>query len=426
MEIVRGLMKIVRVIDSCRSCGSKNLKSILNLGEIYISDFVESDSQRGKAPLELVLCEDCSLLQLRHTTNPELLYRQYWYKSSINETIINDLEDIAEKAERMVSPDAGDIVLDIGANDGTLLRLFQRKGLRRVGFEPARNLLEEARKGTTEIINDFFNFEAFNEIFGEEKAKIITSIAMFYDLDDPNKFVEDIKKCLDQNGVWIIEMRYLPLMLGQTDISNVVHEHLEYYSLLSLTNLLSRHDLEIFDVELNQVNGGSFRTYIRHAGSPVKPFEEGKVKILENVEKGIGLQTPNPYILFGMRVKDIKKKLCDFVKSEHDKGKRIFAYGASTKGNTLLQCFELDHELIEAAAERDPRKFGKKTPGTGIKIISESEARERNPDYFLVLPFHFLKGFIEREKDYLKRGGKFIVPLPDFKVIGWEEVNAAQ
>lgn len=435
------MAEIVRVIDSCRSCGSANLKDVLLLGEIYVSDFVKSGAEHGKAPLHLVLCMDCSLLQLKHTINPELLYREYWYKSGINEMIVSDLKDIACKATQMVNLEPADLVLDIGCNDGTLLRSYLVPGLKLVGFEPARNLVKEAEVGTTEIINDFFSWEEFHKRCGDQKAIVVTTIAMFYDLDDPNKFVSDIAKCLDKNGVWILEMRYLPLMLGQTDIGNICHEHLEYYSLRSLSHLLWRHKLQVFDVELNQVNGGSFRTYIRHAGvggsvieegrqwryyrSFPTPLVDGRVKQLETLEWSIHLETPNPYVLFSERVQDIAQKLCNFVKSEHDKGKIIHVYGASTKGNTMLQCFGLDHTLIEAAAERDPRKFGKITVGTEIPIISEAESRKR-ANYYLILPWHFLNVFIKREEDFLKSGGKFIVPLPDFKVIGWEEVNAAQ
>lgn len=415
---------VARIIRSCRSCGSENLAPILSLGEIYVSDFVESSPRHGKVPLKLVLCEDCNLLQLRHTTNPEMLYRQYWYKSSINESIVRDLQDIASKAERLVDLNRGDIVLDVGANDGTLLRLYETEGLRLVGFEPAINLVEDAKKGTTLIINDFFNYDAFRMAFGGEKAKVLTCIAMFYDLDDPNKFVSDVVKCLDPEGLWIIEMRYLPSMLEQNDVGNVVHEHLEYYSLLSLSKLLGRHDLEVFDVELNQVNGGSFRTYVRHQGGSISPFEgaEERIKRLEAQERELGLQNRKVYDDFAARFHEMRFKLRKFVKQEHERGKIIHVYGASTKGNTLLQFCGLDNTLIEAAAERDHTKVGKRTVGTSIPIITEEESRRR-ADYFLILPWHFLDVFKIREREFLESGGKFIVPLPEFKVIGYENLE---
>ena len=406
-------MRKYKRIKKCRSCNSKKLTPILNLGKIYVSDFVASFSKRGRIPLELILCEDCNLLQLRHTTNPDLLYREYWYKSSINETIIADLKDITSKAEEQIKLKEGDIVIDIGCNDGTLLRSYKTKGLKLVGFEPALNLIKEAKQGTTKIIPNYFSFKLFRRYFNDHKAKVATSIAVFYDLDNPNKFVDDITKCLDKEGLWIIEMRYLPLMLQQNDIGNCCHEHVEYYSLISLKNLLDRHSLEIVDVELNDVNGGSLRAYIRFKNKfPIHP----NVNELLEKEKKDRLNELDPYSMFAYRVYMIKQELYDFIKKEHDAGKKIFVYGASTKGNTMLQYFGIDHKLIEAAAERDSRKFGMKTIATEIPIISEEEAR-KNADYFLILPWHFLDAFIKREKEFLSSGGKFIVPLPEFKVL---------
>jgi NDP-4-keto-2,6-dideoxyhexose 3-C-methyltransferase len=413
---------VIRKIEACRSCDSKRLVPILNLGELYVSDFVNSEGKRGKAPLELVLCEDCNLLQLKHTVNPELLYREYWYKSGINETIRRDLKDIATKVERSVKLKSGDLVLDIGCNDGTILRMYKTEGLRSVGFEPAVNLIREASKGTTKIINDFFSLEVFQKSFSDEKAKVITAIAMFYDLDKPGEFVSDVSECLDKNGVFVIEQRYLFSMLEQNDIGNICHEHIEYYGLLSLRKLLEQYGLEIFDVELNKVNGGSFRVYVRHVGSRVKSFDgaEERVRRLETHERSLSLDDRKIYKDFASRVESIKSRLYSFIKAEHDRGKAIHVYGASTKGNTMLQYFGLDNRLIEAAAERDHRKVGKKTVVTQIPIITEEESR-RSADYFLVLPWHFLDVFLKREEKFLMSGGKFIVPLPEFRVLGYKE-----
>lgn len=406
-------MRKYKRIRKCRVCDSKDLEPILSLGKIYVSDFVATYSNRGKVPLDLVLCKNCNLLQLRHTTDPDLLYKEYWYKSGINETIIADLKDIASKVESQIELKNGDIVLDIGCNDGTLLRLYKTNGLKLVGFEPALNLIKDAKQGTTKIIPNYFSFKLFRRYFNNCKAKVITSIAMFYDLDKPNKFVDDITKCLDKNGLWIIEMRYLPLMLQQNDIGNVCHEHIEYYSLISLENLLERHGLEVVNVELNDVNGGSLRAYVRFKN--IFPINLS-VNELREKEKKSRLNTVEPYTQFALRVLSIKRELCNFIKTEHDSGKIIHVYGASTKGNTMLQYFGIDNKLIEAAAERDSRKFGMKTIATEIPIISEEESRKK-ADYFLILPWHFLDAFIVREKEFLSSGGKFIVPLPEFKVI---------
>ncbi len=420
-----------RIITSCRICGSKNLIPILSLGEQYVSNFVDFPTkEKLVVPLDLVLCDansgGCGLLQLKHTASPETMYRNYWYKSGMNQTMKDALADITAKAKKLVKLVPGDVVIDIGCNDGTLLRSYGLSDITLVGFEPAMNLVDEAGIGATKIINDFFNVRSFHNNFAGKKAKIITSIAMFYDLDEPNVFVSDIAACLDKDGVWIVQMSYLPLMLETNAFDNICHEHLEYYSLLSLENLLKRHNLEVFDVELNDVNGGSFRVYIKHAGSGkinAAPGAGERLAKQHEYESKLGLNNKKIYEEFSLRVKSIKDELIEFIKAEAAKGKKIYIYGASTKGNTLLQYCGLDASLIKAAAERNPYKWGKKTVGTLIPIISEEQARSEKPDYFLVLPWHFLKEFISREAGYLKNGGKFIVPLPEFKIIDAEALE---
>jgi len=419
--------KIVRVATKCRVCGHEPLEDILSLGNLCVSDFVDvPGGQEAAAPLDLVLCNKknggCGLLQIRHTVSHEAMYRNYWYRSGINKTMTDELNGIAAKVESLISLKSEDFVIDIGANDGTLLRGYGVSGLNTVGFEPAINLLQYNTQGTTKIINDFFGASLWQKEFGGKKAKAITAIAMFYDLEDPNAFVSDVAQCLDEEGVFIIQMNYLPLMLSQNAFDNICHEHVEYYSLLSLEALLTRHDLEIFDVELNDVNGGSFRTYIRHKGFGasinVDKFAFDRVEKMRGDEKMLGLSGSKIYNDFVDRVHQLKEVTVKFIKDEVKKGKRVYVYGASTRGNTLLQFYGLDNRFITAAAERNPDKWGKKTVGTNIPIISEEQARHEKPDYFLVLPWHFLKEFKERERIFLEGGGKFIIPLPKFEVVG--------
>ncbi len=419
--------KLVTIRESCRICGQRNLIPILSLGELYVSDFVadKTPDDAEKPPLDLVLCNikdgGCGLLQLRHTVSHEAMYRNYWYRSGMNKTMTDELNSIASKAEELVKLRAGDYVIDIGANDGTLLRGYRTPGIHKIGYEPAWNLGKYNSVGTTKVFNDFFGHEPWEKEFGSKKAKVITAIAMFYDLEHPNKFVGDIAKCLDSEGVFIIQMSYLPLMLSQNAFDNVCHEHVKYYSLLSLENLLTRQGLEVFDVETNDVNGGSFRIYIQHKGKgktiKVSAGAAERIATMRAEEKQLGLGDKKVYTAFVERVESIKKQLCDFIKTETAQGKKVYVYGASTKGNTLLQYFGLDCTLITAAAERNPDKWGKKTVGTHIPIISEEQARADKPDYFLVLPWHFIKEFRQREKAYFENGGKFIVPLPEFQII---------
>ena len=413
----------IHEISSCRACGSKDLTPILSLGSLYVSDFVDKYTEDNiRAPLDLFLCNaktgGCGLLQLKHSVAPEAMYRTYWYKYGMIQTMKDALADIVKHAESLVHLSSEDIVIDIGANDGTLLRAY--KNVKTVGFEPARNLIPEARAGTTKIINDFFNAPAFEREFPGKKAKVITAIAMFYDLENPNEFTADVAHLLDDNGVFIVQMTDLTSMLKLNAFDNICHEHLEYYSLLALENLLDRHGLEVFDLEFNDVNGGSIRTYVRKKearGIKVLDGAKQRVEQQRKYEKDLRFDDRRVYDEFSESVQVQRKQLCSFIKQEVIKGKLVHVYGASTKGNTLLQYYGLGTDEIKAAAERNPAKWGKKMVGTLIPIISEEESRAQKPDYYLVLPWHFIKEFKQREAPYIRSGGALIVPLPQFEVI---------
>jgi NDP-4-keto-2,6-dideoxyhexose 3-C-methyltransferase len=412
---------------TCRVCEG-SLNSIFSLGEQYVSNFVSPQQPDGpKAPLDLVLCERCGLLQLRHTVPGELMYQTYWYRSGTNQTMRNALADIAKRAESLIHLREGDCVLDIGCNDGTLLASYNTKGIYRVGFDPAENLAVFSQKIANKVITGFFESEPFRRDpeLSKNRPKVVTSIAMFYDLEDPNQFVADIKKVMRPDGLWIVQMSYLLLMLKQNDFGNICHEHLEYYSLHSFEYLLNRHDFALVDVELNDVNGGSFRAYIRNRGADETDFgtasyrqeASNRVAALREKEAEIHLDRVEPYREFATRVERVKQDVSWFIRDRVDRDKKVYVYGASTKGNTMLQYFDLDSSLISAAAERNPDKWGKVTVGTRIPIVSEAEARASKPDYFLVLPWHFVEEFVMREKDYLSSDGRFIVPLPHFALI---------
>jgi len=329
----------------------------------------------------------------------------------------NALADLVSKTCEIVVPNEGDLVLDIGCNDGTLLRSYRQKGLILTGFEPAENLVDDARKGTDWIFNEFFGAAAFKEKFGERKAKIVTSVAMFYDLDDPNDFVSGIGAILAPEGVWAVQQNYLATMLEQNGFDNIGHEHLEYYSLGTIKNLLDRHGLEVFDAETNDVNGGSFRTFVCRKGK--YPVRDTVVQ-LEKYEARLGLDHHSTYQAFASRIQSIGSRLHDFIASEAGRGRRVYVYGASNRGNTILQYCMLDHSIVKKAADANPEKWGRKTVGTLIPIVSKEEARKDRPDYFLVLPHHFFDEIRRDEQKYLDEGGKFIVPLPTSRVVSRE------
>ena len=326
------------------------------------------------------------------------------------------LRDITSSVEQRFNLKEGDIVLDIGSNDGTMLRSYQVPGIITVGVEPASNLKEEGKQGISHFINDFWNREAWTKEMQDKKAKIITAIGMFYDMEDPNQFIKDAADTLTDDGVFIAQLMCLQNMLDTNDVGNICHEHLEYYSFKSLEHLFNQNGLEIFDVEINEVNGGSYRLFAKKKGSQVSS-ENGEENIKKVKQDEANLQDKQTYIDFFNRLEENKKACVDFIKQEVAKGKKVWVYGASTKGNTILQYYGLDNELIEAASERTPAKWGKYTIGTLIPIVSEEEARKAQPDYFLVLPYTFIKEFYEREKEWREKGGKFIVPLPEFKVL---------
>ena len=395
-------------ITKCRLCSNDKINHIHDFGNLFISNFTKdtNSSKYLKAPLELVKCNICDLLQLKHTAPQELLYSGfYWYRSSVTNTMKESLRELSNEILKEVNINENDLILDIGANDGTLLKFFEKK-LKRVGCEPATNLQKELSNHCEYSINDFWSFENLNKIIVDqilEKPKIITAIGMFYDLDDPNKFINDIGKSLHENGVFVAQLMCLSSMLEKKDLGNICHEHLEFYSYKSLKFMYEKNGLEIYKVTENNVNGGSYRIFARK-------LKTGSINYKENT-------SDDDISNFIKNINDSKEKTFQFIMDEFKKGKTTHVYGASTKGNTILQYFNLNSDLIPYAAERSPEKYGKYTVGSWIPIISEQESRAMKPDYYLILPWAFLNEFLVREKKWRDNGGKFIVPFPEFRII---------
>ena len=398
----------IRKIKHCLLCKNKKIKKIFSLGNLFVSNFVNKKQINNgiKSPLTLIYCPKCTLLQLSHIAPQEIMYKRfYWYRSGVTKTMRKALKDIYKSSLKHIKLCKNDVVLDIGANDGTLLKYYN-KNIQTIGCEPAKNLVSELKKNCNYVLNDFWSYNKLNNILKKKKLKkpkIIMAIGMFYDLENPNKFIRDSALALDKKGIFIAQLMCLKSMIDKNDIGNICHEHIEFYSLKSLKYLFESNGLEIFRIEENDVNGGSYRIFCRklNKGS----IELAKENVLTSVKK------------FVKRVKKNKSITMKFINKEVRKGKKIFLYGASTKGNTLLQYYNLNNKIIPLAAERSPEKWNKFTIGTGIKIISEKRARKLNPDYFLVAPWAFIKEFVKRESAWLKKGGKFIVPFPKFKLI---------
>jgi NDP-4-keto-2,6-dideoxyhexose 3-C-methyltransferase len=397
-------------ISKCRLCSNKKLDPIYKFGKFYVSNFVSKNNiNKGiKAPLDLVHCKNCDLLQLSHSAPQEIMYKKfYWYRSSVTRLMRNALKEIFTVSQKYVRLGSDDLVLDIGANDGTLLKYFKEKKIQTLGCEPAKNLSKQLKKNCDYILNDFWSYEALKKLLKKKKIykkpKLITAIGMFYDLENPGKFISDAAKCLDDNGIFIAQLMCLNSMIEKNDLGNICHEHLEFYSYKSLKYLFENNGFKIFKIEENNINGGSYRIFCK-----------------KNIKKSINYKektTLSQINKFFLRVEKNKVKTVNFIKKEVKKGKKIFLYGASTKGNTLLQYYKLNRKLIPFAVERSPEKWGKYTIGTGIKIISESDARKMNPDYLFVMPYAFISEFKKRESSWLKKGGKFILPYPKFKIV---------
>jgi hypothetical protein len=407
----------------CRICGSKALTPVLSLGDQYIAGaFADPKGKppvQRRIPLDLVRCDPsldqkaCGLVQLKHSVPPNILYRSYWYRSGINQTMRDNLAGIAHHAEATVELQSGDLVIDIGCNDGTLLKSYRAQGLRLLGFDPATNIIEYARAAGIPVVNDFFSAVNLRAVHPHEKPKVITSIAMFYDLENPHSFVQDIKSILHDQGIWILELSYLPTMLEMNSFDTICHEHLEYYSLAPMERLLAEHDLEVIDVTLNDINGGSFRIVAGHAGK-VKPTAAARERVQEMrlKEFELALDIDAPFAVFRRNIRRIKADLRTFLQKAKRQGKLVHGYGASTKGNTILQYCDITPDLIPAVADRNKDKWGSHTIGTNIPIISEEDSRKEKPAYFLVLPWHFIAEMKKRESEFLKRGGKFVLPMP--------------
>ncbi len=407
----------------CKICGNTNLKKVLFINEQYISaTFVKSNENNEltkiRTPLTLILCAEneeknnCGLLQLLEITKPDLLYRQYFYRSATSDTMREDLKNVVEDVREIVKPIDNDIIVDIGSNDCTLLN-FYPNNLQLVGFEPAQNIKYIDKKKKIKIFPNYFNAKDFKNNFNK-RAKIITSCAMFYDLSDPKKFVADIDHILDQNGVWCVQISYLVSMLKFNNFYDICHEHLSYYSIETFESILKDFNLKLFYAETNDVNGGSIRLFICRADNKSYNKKQFDVKLneLKKEEKKFNLKSENTYKKFQLKIDNIKEKTISFVNKIIQSNNKVFALGASTKGNILLQHFGLDKSKIPFISERNTEKVGLKCLGSDIELISEEDARLKKPKAFLVLPWNFKAEIVKREKEYLERGGILMFPMP--------------
>lgn len=398
---------------------------LFSLGDLYLSDFLAEGEEPRCAPVEMKLMYDTatSLVRLETPASPEFMYGRYWYRSGINDSMKEELKGIVESITKVKKVRPTDVWLDIACNDGTLLS-YVPEGVVKIGVDPVDDSFkEEAEKTGAQIVQDFFSADAYPL---EVPAWVVTCIAMFYDLDDPAPFLADVYKVMHDDGLFVLQMSYTPLMLAQVAFDNICHEHIYYYTLKTLSGVLRKAGFKVVDCQLNDVNGGSFRVYaMKDVGDvttfgtqPYRDVCRFRVESTLAHEEATLINERSAWWKFNSKIEELKKQTVEFITQVKAEGKTVWGYGASTKGNTLLQYFGLDNTLIDGIAERSPYKFGLRTIGTNIPIYSEEDMRAAAPDYLLVLPWHFISEFVQREQVFLDGGGHFIVPCPVFKVIG--------
>jgi len=413
-------------IRKCRVCGNSDLAKILDLGsQAATGVFPKSpDEQVFRGPLQLIKCvempggDTCGLVQLGHAYDSSLLYgSHYGYRSGLNAAMVAHLRGKAARIKERVALMPGDAILDIGSNDGTFLAALWEPGVTAVGVDPTAEKFRKYYRPEIHVIPELFSAASFRRQMGDKKVKVVTSIAMFYDLEEPLAFMQEVASLLANDGIWVFEQSYLPTMVEKTSYDTVCHEHLEYYALKQIVWMTARAGLTIVDVELNNINGGSFSVTAAPKASAHAASAVGVEKLLSNEQRN-GFGSLAVYQQFRDRVFRHRDQLLQTLQAALRRGEKILGYGASTKGNVILQFCGLTSTELPAIAEVNPDKFGCYTPGTLIPIISEKEAHALRPDAFLVLPWHFRENLLEREAAYLASGGAMIFPLPKIEVVG--------
>ena len=409
-------------VTRCRVCQGTDLLQVLDLGLTAFSGVFpaspEEEIEQGR--LCLVLCQDCGLPQLQDSFPANVLYGDnYGYRSGLNASMLQHLRRTARRLQRLAGLSDGDVVLDIGANDGSLLRAYALPGLRRVGIDPTIAKFHEFYSDDvdTTCVADFFTASGFDAV-SDQRARVVTSIAMFYDLEDPIAFARDIRHCLTQDGLWHFEQSYMPWMLRSGAYDTICHEHLEYYSLTTIDRILSEAGMRVVDVATNAVNGGSIAVTAARDDSAWETTSVIPDWLLAE-ERRAGVDSLETWAAFSATVRSRQKDLLELLTALRNSGKTVMGLGASTKGNVLLQTTGITPDLVPVIGDVNPYKFGRYMPGTGIPITSEEEVLAREPDYLLVLPWHFRETFMITLEPFLSRGGRLIFPLPDIEIVGY-------
>ncbi len=413
---------MIKNINECRICKNKNLVSILNLGKQHLTGVFPklNEPEPSIGELELVKChgndiDNCGLIQLSASFELDEMYGDnYGYRSSLNNSMLQHLKSIVENIKTIVKLNSNDLIIDIGSNDGSTLSFYDENKFKLVGIDPTAERFREYYRKNTQIISEFFSGDIIENNNFINKAKIITSFAMFYDLEDPIEFSRNVSRALNKKeGIWVLEQSYLPSMLSQNAYDTICHEHLEYYALKQIKWILDKSDMRIIDIELTDTNGGSFVIYCSHNDS-IYQVNEKNIYNVENYEKNLKLNELKIYNTFYKNILQSRDDLKKFIKEKKNNNEKIFGIGASTKGNVILQFCDFSPNDIESIGEINKEKFGSMTPGTNIPIISEKEVLESDCKYLLILPWHF-KNFFLNSKNFKNK--TLIFPLPKLEII---------
>ena len=405
-------------IKKCRICNSKIFFDLFSLGKLsFTGKFPKNLKDRiPKDFISLIMCKKCRLVQLDRNFNPNYLYSQdYGYRTGINSTMTKHVHYVANEAVKLSKLKKNEYVLDIASNDGTLLNFYDKRFIT-VGIDPIIKKYTKYYKKINFKVSNFFSYNILKKKRLDFKYKIISALSMFYDLKNPNSFISDIKKILHKDGIFVLEHADLLSLFKYSLFDTICHEHLEYYSSKIIINLMKKHKLKVFDIKNNDINGGSSRYLICHKDAKFQIKKKKIDKILRQ-EKKLKLEDKKSYYRFYKKINLIKNKTRALIDNLLSKGKVIHGYGASTKGNVFLQYLGISAKKIPFIAERNPLKFNKYTPGNYIKIISEKKSRQKKPNFYLVLPWHFKNEILKREIKIRRLGTKFIFPLPTLKVI---------
>ena len=404
-------------IKNCRNCKNTELFDLFSLGKISFTGRFPNTIRQNvpKAYLNVLMCKKCKLVQLDRNFDLNYLYgKSYGYRTGINKTMTDHVKKIVRKCSALVKLKSKQYVLDIGSNDATLLN-FYANDIIKVGVDPLVNKYKKFYKKINYKISNFFKIKDIEKIKIKKKFKIISALSVFYDLRDPNKFIKEIKKILDDKGVFVLEHVDLYYIIKNNIFDTICHEHLIFYSSKIIIEMMKNNGLKVFNHEYNEINGGSSRYYICHSKTNFKVSKNIKKVLLRENLQGIGLK--KTYKLFFTKILNEKIKLIKLIKKIKNEKQDIHGYGASTKGNVLLQFYNINNKVVNYIADRNPLKWNSFTPGTRIKIISESQSRKIKPHFYLVLPWHFKNEILIREKNIRKKGTKFIFPLPKVRVV---------